>query len=1089
VSSAGADGPAEAGKPLERGEDALERGEDALERGEDALERGEDALERLDLAEACGIWSRLVLTERGPAGRRAAERLDEWLDRCPLASAEDDLLAGLAEQVRSPGGDARTAFRRLSLVRRLAGRYAVPVSEDMATVRLEPLAGRIDRSTAPVLVALSGVPVEAPAGPPAQARPGALQTSRFCFRMKAETAVHVRLELPNPASAWLCGELWAVRDPSAPAGGASETFRTLHLAEGTWCLDVVQAVQVAADPVVDLLPRSAVEAVLPAMSPPDGTGPLQCTSALSIAGLGQRDGETAVAERAAGSPPVEAMPETVYAAEPGCRTLLAEIRAQMDNGEDQAAEGRLLEAAEECRSTADGLLVQADLAQARQWTPLMDEMLEEAYRRHPEDCEVLARWVTRRLERAEIPPAGALAVVCESVERMMGGLSTPVLSADPVSQLRDAGRAQRFKLLPMLLAAGGPDVEQALERLARRDIHVGWLLADWWLARGQGERAQGLAEAISEHPAALAGLRMQVGRLFSWGKSRRHWTDPETVAKSYLESGFAQGMPQVVVLDEAVVVPSHNGWFTQVQTTLVHLVSPDAAESVGEVSLAADEELLMLAVRKGDGSWIGPEEMGQSGAGKDTISLPGLAPGDFVLRRTVREVQSDSAGGCHRIPPFYFGHRDLPVFLSRYVVLHGGTGLEYFLRGDVDVAAFEPGTWEFVRKQVEPVPEEPLCPDPEAGVPLVEVASPCLDWSALRDGVGERALTLCDIPFPFPGQGWTPERIYEAMFRATEMDPSAGLFSRSFSQALAEGSGNGAMALYCAFVQAGLDAHLVAVNSAAAPPLDLARPHLAPFDGTVVYVAGERPTWFDPYDPLSPAGRVRRSYAGRTGLVLTARHPRLFVSLPQAGAIDAWKIRVDAEIDGEGALTGTLGIEGKGQAAAELRRQAEGSPEAGERLAAGVVAQVLPGVHVESLRFDTRGRSALLSVDFARGPGADERFLVLLPPLPARELTQLPERTSILYFPGFYNIDLDIELRTETGRFLVAEGRDRVETRFGSAELRVENRGDRLLVVKRASALPAVVKAQSYSELVQFLSSARRLAGLAVEVTGDNGRD
>ncbi len=1053
-----------------------DRGREGAER---SLEAADEALQRGNLAGACAGWVSLLDREDSLA-EEAAERLESRLDRCPLSAGVPLVVQAAMRASENP----RHVFRLHSLASRLGVRYRDAKAAGMLPLRVEPVAGRTARSTAPVQAALSGVPVQPPTEPPSPAFVGALQTLRFCLNVEREQAVHLRLALPNPASVWLGGEVFAVRDAST-TGTDPDLYRTLRLAPGTHCLDVVQAVRVPGQPMLHVLPRDPGSAA-------DGARPTGGPEA--PAGAGSRD-----APPSSGSPRasqvvdassaqgVESEAPSGPAAPDDCLALLDEVRQHLENGEEQAAEMRLQEVAGDCLSTADGLLVQVELLQARQWAPLVDELLDEAFRRYPEDCDVIGRWVNRRLERGEIPSPDSLAVVCEDVERLLRPLAISGPPADPLEGLQDAGRTLRYKLLPLLIAEGDVRVEEALDRLARSDLQLGWLMTDWWLARGESDRARAMADALSIHPGTTAGVRAQVGRLFNWGRSRPEWSDPERVVRSYLESGFAQGMPQVIVLDEGVVVPSPNGWYTLVQTTLTHVVSPDAAESIGEVSLAPDEELLALAVRKADGTWNGPEELGQSSAGKDTISLPGLVPGDFVLKRTVRELQADSVGGCHRFPPFYFGHRDLPIFLGRYVVSNPGSGLEYRVRGEVEVAEATTGRWEFVGRSIEPAPAEPWCPDLEAGVALVEVASPCLDWNGLRDGLGDRVVELCDVPSPFAGL--EPAEIYEKVLAVIRIDPEAGVFSQPYSEILAGGSGNPVLALYCSLAQAGIDAHLVAVSSAAAPPLDLARPLLSPFDGTVVYVAGREAAWFDPYDPLSAPGRVRRSYAGRPGLVLTSRYPRLFVSLPQAAALDAWKIRVEAEIDGDGAVAGHLEIEGRGQAAAELRRQADGPAEGRERLASGVVGQVMPGVHVEASKFSVRGRTAQLSADFGRGPGAEERFLLLLPPIPARELSQLPFRTTPLFFPGFYNIDLDVEMKTEAGRFVVAAGTQKVETTFGSIELKVENGGDVLRVKKRASAAPARVAPDGYSNLVQFLSAARRMAGIAVEVAGESRDD
>ena len=1088
------------------------------------LHEADLALLDLDLETACAIWYESLPAPR-PVRDVALYRLAQWIEHCPRP---DDAMAAtqLADAFPQPANQVWRAWDFAALLLERVGQMKQALRYTSRV--LEPQSRGWLPVTAPTLWAFATTNWPEEGAPGEGIGSGGLAWTHSCFSAPEARSVALRLTFPNPGRALLDGEELAVVGPDTGRSFPVTYLTTVRLRAGAHDLRILQGVTSALNEVrVEFVPPEAAHGSRCDNAEPSGwsrqPSPPDTATAAELApwvklAHGQATDEDIRewAASALGSPEAYllyrsalhdralAIPRSEDLARELSASILVNLEAclprldladsYLSGGEREAARQLLERSDAACLDTARGLLLQAEVALWMQWDALSDRFLHAAHDRYPQNCFVQDRWNERQRELGR--PIDSSGVVCRATRR---GLELDSLRrGDPVDipgpeqfveAWNEASGPLRERLVPTIAAAlDDPLWQPVTDELIRTDPQLAWMLADHFLAAQEPELAERFATRASEHRNTWESLRTQAGRVFHWSNLLPRLVALEPIIDGYIDDGFAAGSAQVVVLDEAVAKPGANGWLTLAETTILHVTSPDAAEAIGEVSIGPDEELLELAVRKADGRWFGPSNRGEPGF-KETFSLAGLAPGDFIVRRTIREVQlQGGAGSCHVLPAFYFTPREAPVYISRYVLMADADGWEITTVGDLDVVRSE-GRFVAEKRRLEPVPAEPRCPDPAAGLEWLRARRPCASWDRVRDRVGDALLGYCNGRFQ-PASEQTAEEVYRRIMTTVEGDGSS-LFDASERDILERGRGNRTLALYCALVQAGFEAHLVATHSPGAPAIDWRRPSLSPFDGMLVFVAGAG-HWFDPYDQLVEPGYVRPVLRGRTGMVLTPRFPRLFLRTEDGPRREGWKIELDGALDSDGGLRGELAIEASGDAAVTLDRQVRNQgEEARQRMAESLLYMMLPGVSVTAVNYQVEGGRVKLDLEFeGRIEVADEgRLLLRLPPAPAQELVQLAHRSSALYFGGMLPTEIFVTLGIDRDLvWSVPTGVQGEDDAFSELDLTVEARSRSLHVHKRVHAPPRRVDPEDYGAFVQSVIRLRRLELLPIEVRYDGNR-
>lgn len=358
---------------------------------------------------------------------------------------------------------------------------------------------------------------------------------------------------------------------------------------------------------------------------------------------------------------------------PGRNARTAVLAAEALNARDRSQEARaLLDAARDEGECA--------LAEAR--------LVDEAARHEPFALlshERTARCEGSTLYATGLRRAGHLEEATRELRRLV--------ATDPV------GEQPRSLLAEVLLETGHPDdavtVLRDLVDTARRSSTFRLRLVDALLAAHRDVEADealraGLAldpesaeldVAVREH-AGNRGRPYAIDRI----DGRRAIAEFEGAHETY------EG-PAVFVLDRAVRRVFATGGQRTITHSIVKVLTKEGIDRWGEWTLPDNAELLALAAWKADGSRLEPEQIAE----KESISLPGLAVGDYVeVEYAERTGPAAAFRGGFLGERFFFSSFDAPLDRSEYILVtpHG-------LSVDIDARNGPPSAVLAVREEPE----------------------------------------------------------------------------------------------------------------------------------------------------------------------------------------------------------------------------------------------------------------------------------------------------------------------------------------------------------------------------------------------------
>jgi len=194
------------------------------------------------------------------------------------------------------------------------------------------------------------------------------------------------------------------------------------------------------------------------------------------------------------------------------------------------------------------------------------------------------------------------------------------------------------------------------------------------------------------------------------------------LADTSLRERYAE-YASVLVVDYSIEQIFDTGSSRQLVHQLVLVNTKAGIQQWGEFGMPYGGELLALRVIKPDGTIIEPELV----EGKDSISLAGLAEGDFVEMKYIASRGGSRGGRASFLGPrFFFCSGDEPMHLTRYLVM-APRELELEieqLNMDEEPTTWTRGPWRFwqwERHEVEPIRPEPGGVSADEYMPWVRV--------------------------------------------------------------------------------------------------------------------------------------------------------------------------------------------------------------------------------------------------------------------------------------------------------------------------------------------------------------------------------
>ena len=569
---------------------------------------------------------------------------------------------------------------------------------------------------------------------------------------------------------------------------------------------------------------------------------------------------------------------------------------------------------------------------------------------------------------------------------------------------------------------------------------------------GDAAGAKAERRAALLHTPADLNLRRQVAHdenlaLLTWAdrdavpvaKSTPIPSKPEAAAVRLLDLGAVEIFP--------------GGGAVERVHTLTRVLDKKGISRFGEAHLPADSQLLRLRTIKPDGAVLEPEAI----PGKESVSLPGLEPGDAIEIDYLRalpprgpEVPGQSLGS------FFFRDDETELHETSYEVrAPEAIPLEVEARQlKVEPIAKKDGQLRFryAARDVKPLQPEPHAPPENETMPWVQVGwggnqadlmRAFADWALLRARPGAATDALAAA-----AGGSTPrqkaENVWAAVAQAVRGRSSGTDLNTPAAHVLALGRGNRLALLKAALASAGVASHVALVRPFGADPSAYRFPRADLFNYGVLRVdLPEGPLWVDPSYRLAPFGRLPVFARGQAAWILPepGEEPALVQTPSEEQNQDGRTLALDLAVDAEGLAAGEGRDEHLGFEAASLKDSLEKMDK--DHRKQGVEAMLsrgLRGVALEGLQTEREseaGGSGTLVYRLKAQLGRKEGRDLALPAsaLPARltrRWAQKAERTLPLLFDAAENQTLLLSVRLPQGYHLEQPPRPvEVRSRFG----------------------------------------------------------
>ena len=343
--------------------------------------------------------------------------------------------------------------------------------------------------------------------------------------------------------------------------------------------------------------------------------------------------------------------EDVLTKDPAAQRANLELAKQEFNAEklDDAATrlGKVLKAVPD-NWTAQELKYQ--LAANFDWQPEQQQALLQRLRLHP-DCGALA-------EAANFYEArGDRATMTRYESKLAACSPTPFPFWDRLSQHGEHGRAAAD--IARYLRIRSRD-----RRALTKGIREAVLAGDEPVARRYAESFAKLApncpwaEAVAKNPKAILDSRSaRIADDFYLPFVRD--------SHPMMSGGDAQGQANVVLINDRVMKLEPDGGAWIYQHAVTQVFDKKGIEQAGEVELPRAADVLQLRTLKADGTSVEPEAID----GKNTVSLPSLAPSDAVEVAWLQHFDEEALAANPELLDFHLGSSDSPTRSARLTII------------------------------------------------------------------------------------------------------------------------------------------------------------------------------------------------------------------------------------------------------------------------------------------------------------------------------------------------------------------------------------------------------------------------------------
>lgn len=598
---------------------------------------------------------------------------------------------------------------------------------------------------------------------------------------------------------------------------------------------------------------------------------------------------------------------------------------------------------------------QLDAARARERYGEVVALTEELVK-----CDALsnARY-TLLLEQRAFPDAQRELARLEALQPESGRYATLVAKLTLAKNMND--RAASERVIAELRRAYPRSYTGAIEQI------------DALASSGRKDAAlQALQLATHNEPASMSGLHRVARALGQPHPLEPYRKDGLAALQAFQASGIKYDGPQVLVLDYMALRVFEDGSSIELIHTVQKAQSDEAVDQLGEVEVPEGAQVLTLRAIKPDGRRLEADNI----AGKNSVSLPNFAPGDYVEFEYLQaKGPADGFPNGYLGERFYFKSFEIPFHRSQMVVLLPGD-MPY----QIDPRGAAPQVQEklqdglrvldFAVDQSVPLVEEPNSVTAREFIPSVRIGVRATYEAlieSLRDVLSDRALYdpyWAELAREIAGGAAAndyrlrAERLYTWVLANIENN------NEVFSQAavmLRARAGNRARVLHYLLGLAGVPAQLGLARSFGADRFESGMADAETYDHLLVLVpsgSSAPPIWLFTNERWAPFGFLPAALRSQPALLLEPNAPRVRVSDGLLGP-DSRRFAVTAQLTAEGAakieVTETL----HGSEAVAWRGQLEQIPAAQleHRMEQEYVSRLFPGASLSSLKISGREQS------------------------------------------------------------------------------------------------------------------------------------
>ncbi len=396
---------------------------------------------------------------------------------------------------------------------------------------------------------------------------------------------------------------------------------------------------------------------------------------------------------------------------------------------------------------------QAEFLRQRGWEAQSEEAIERARALVPESCATLALALDAALARERWSEAGSLAASLRECDARRDALyrfhvrrrawSEAAAELTRLERLEPEQNRYGYQVARLQLERGRGDTNavrelvESMRALQPQSTMASLAQADLALATGGRAAARQVFDAaLAAEPTAQAELHLVAQAITGDFALTPFRLDGLRIRREFEASGRTYDEPQVLVLDYTVVRVFEDGSTLELTHNLWRVQSEEVLDDRGEFQPPQGARVLTLRTIKPDGSILEPDAI----EGKETISLPQLAVGDYVEYEYVRsQPSSPGFAGGFLGDRFYFRSFEVPFDLSQLTV-----ALPESMDPVIDARGPAPPTEERVERGLRILrwtarESRPFRPEPDP-VPLQEWAPSVnvgvgANWEAFVEGM------------------------------------------------------------------------------------------------------------------------------------------------------------------------------------------------------------------------------------------------------------------------------------------------------------------------------------------------------------------